>query len=718
LAVSLKHSKTSVIPDGVDTTRVQPSDWNSDHVLTLGAGVILGRRSGTSGAAQELPLAFDTSDNAAFPYGLVVGGAAWLGASAFNYLTITGAVTGGAVAVAAVGGDTNVPITITPKGTSSVVLPGGRLALGSASGDTVWRRLSVGFSTTTLSGSGGQAVAIRGNLTGSSSSLLGAALFTAVDTDTVNAPNGFQSNYFGHSVTANAVGGRTVHTARLDINANVDAGTMIYYTAGARHTVASGSMGGVHNGPKGAVFGANDLAELRRGTGSLPGSGMNVGQVIAYETNTASEHGTQAQWHHSFQVVQLSNHVTRAFTSDAGIIIANQPLTAGFWGKGISFGAINGKWAFHPSSQLIGTFPSTGSIVTDTYSALDGIDLSYVAFGRAALRTSGAALDGNDNWGAQTTAGVALQTRDGVSAATAVVATIAPIDPGLWDIGATPTLTLDAPGGGGATATATVTTWVCGRVGRVDAAGTSYVVGDILTDTGGTAATPAAFKVVKVSATGGVTDLLPVAAYVTGSISGTTLSVSAASYANLAVGMVLDGTGVTNGTYIISGSHPTWTVSRSQTVASTVIAATNYFLASGSYSVRSGTATSLSGGAGTGCTVSLAFGIGSAAVSSAGTNYPQYPAPKCRASTAGQLRPAQFTVTMTATQVSLKLNAGSTTQVDSLILGTSGPTITTGAGVPATTTPKGSIYFRTGGTVGSTFYVSQGGGTWNAVAGV
>ena len=52
------------------------------------------------------------------------------------------------------------------------------------------------------------------------------------------------------------------------------------------------------------------------------------------------------------------------------------------------------------------------------------------------------------------------------------------------------------------------------------------------------------------------------------------------------------------------------------------------------------------------------------------------------------------------------------------ILTSGGPTITTGAGVPATTTPKGSIYFRTGGAVGSTLYVSQGGGTWNAVAGV
>ena len=53
------------------------------------------------------------------------------------------------------------------------------------------------------------------------------------------------------------------------------------------------------------------------------------------------------------------------------------------------------------------------------------------------------------------------------------------------------------------------------------------------------------------------------------------------------------------------------------------------------------------------------------------------------------------------------------------VVGTSaGPNIITGAGVPGFTEPKGSIYLRTGGGVGSTLYVSQGGGTWNAVAGV
>ena len=50
--------------------------------------------------------------------------------------------------------------------------------------------------------------------------------------------------------------------------------------------------------------------------------------------------------------------------------------------------------------------------------------------------------------------------------------------------------------------------------------------------------------------------------------------------------------------------------------------------------------------------------------------------------------------------------------------GASGPTWTSGTGAPVSTEVKGSYYSRTDGGLGTTLYVSQGGGTWNAVAGV
>ena len=34
MAITVKHAKTSTIPDGADTDLVLPSDWNADHTLT------------------------------------------------------------------------------------------------------------------------------------------------------------------------------------------------------------------------------------------------------------------------------------------------------------------------------------------------------------------------------------------------------------------------------------------------------------------------------------------------------------------------------------------------------------------------------------------------------------------------------------------------------------------------------------------------------------
>ena len=44
MAITVKHSKVSTIPDGTDTSVVRPSDWNDDHVLT---GTILVANGGT-----------------------------------------------------------------------------------------------------------------------------------------------------------------------------------------------------------------------------------------------------------------------------------------------------------------------------------------------------------------------------------------------------------------------------------------------------------------------------------------------------------------------------------------------------------------------------------------------------------------------------------------------------------------------------------------------
>lgn len=110
------------------------------------------------------------------------------------------------------------------------------------------------------------------------------------------------------------------------------------------------------------------------------------------------------------------------------------------------------------------------------------------------------------------------------------------------------------------------------------------------------------------------------AASVTGSIASTTLTVTAVGSGALAVGQVLSGTGVTAGTYITAlgtgaGGTGTYTVSASQTTASTTIASTNpavsFDSVSGAFVVASGT---------TGAASTISFGSGTISASLALTS--------------------------------------------------------------------------------------------------
>lgn len=54
MTISLKHDKVSGVSDGGDSNKVQPSDWNAEHELTLATDKLLGRESSGAGAAEEI----------------------------------------------------------------------------------------------------------------------------------------------------------------------------------------------------------------------------------------------------------------------------------------------------------------------------------------------------------------------------------------------------------------------------------------------------------------------------------------------------------------------------------------------------------------------------------------------------------------------------------------------------------------------------------------
>jgi hypothetical protein len=81
--------------------------------------------------------------------------------------------------------------------------------------------------------------------------------------------------------------------------------------------------------------------------------------------------------------------------------------------------------------------------------------------------------------------------------------------------------------------------------------------------------------------------------------------------------------------------------------------------------------------------------------------------------------PASGTVALrTAATDRLTVTDTAVTVTQPLTINASGPTIRSGTGAATGTQPKGSLWMRTDGAAGSTLYVSQGAGTWAAVAGV
>lgn len=266
----------------------------------------------------------------------------------------------------------------------------------------------------------------------------------------------------------------------------------------------------------------------------------------------------------------------------------------------------------------------------------------------------------------------------------------------------------------------------------------------------------------------------------TGSISGTTLTVSAVKYGALGVGQKIQYARLTDVVTITalgtgSGGTGTYTISPSQTASSQqmtsfgIIANTKIINqltgaagSTGTYTVDTsqnsgtglpirsagnpvGVVTKVSAGgvlgflilnpgrytvlptspvsitavtgSGSGLTFVPLYGVLAVTVSGAGTNYSEFLPPAVSVSGTIYSTPT-FRVTMTATQADLVLNSGGNSQVSTLVVNASGPTMRSGTGAASGTQPKGSLWLRTDGGVGTTLYVSQGGGTWNAVAGV
>jgi hypothetical protein len=61
MVLSLKHSFQSAKADGTDSTLVQPSNWNDEHVLSMADDRLIGRTTAGPGAAEEISVGSNLS---------------------------------------------------------------------------------------------------------------------------------------------------------------------------------------------------------------------------------------------------------------------------------------------------------------------------------------------------------------------------------------------------------------------------------------------------------------------------------------------------------------------------------------------------------------------------------------------------------------------------------------------------------------------------------
>lgn len=451
----------------------------------------------TSSAAQAVD---DAADAVLVHANAAAASAAAAEASAAAAIAATpavAAVTSGTINGATIGATT--PST----GVFTTVRSTGQASFGSTgfSSDT-YRTFGASVSGT-RSGTGGTSARIGGNLAGAlSGAIAGQLLVVAVDSDSVNAPSGIMYSYMGGGPTSGAIGGRTTLGVDCAVNANVDAGSMEYYSGMGINGYARASAGGTHAAPKGNIFAMNPRSFGFKAYSSYPGSGMNYNSFITAEFGTQVEDDVGSKWVVGVQIVQENDHVTRGWEQDNALQIANQPGTVGSWHRGISFGAKNGCWPFDVDSQLI-TWTNTG-IAGRATAVADGVMLRGITFGRFAYASDGFAVDGAGNVGAVVASGHTLQTRASVVAKVATLATASVVDPGCFASASTPAFTVDAPPSGTA-ATITPSSYVVVRVADILTSGTGHTAGTTLIASGGTGAA-ATFKVVRVNG-GAVTDL-------------------------------------------------------------------------------------------------------------------------------------------------------------------------------------------------------------------
>jgi hypothetical protein len=280
MAITVKHSKVSTIPDDADTSLVRPSDWNDDHVLTgtvpvanggTGASTLTGYVKGNGTAAMTAASTIPNTDVTGLgtmstqnSNNISVTGGSMSGVTISDYVAT--ATKGVANGVASLDGSGTVPISQLPAA-----------VLGALSYQGTW---NASTNTPTLTSSVGTKgyyyvvnVAGSTNLNGITDWVVGdwavfnGSVWQKVDnTDAVTSVNGYTGTVV--LTTTDVAEGTNQYFTTARARTSVSAGTGISYnsTTGVI-TNSSPSLGGDVVGPASATD--NAIARYDTTTGKL-----------------------------------------------------------------------------------------------------------------------------------------------------------------------------------------------------------------------------------------------------------------------------------------------------------------------------------------------------------------------------------------------------------------------------------------------------------------
>lgn len=262
------------------------------------------------------------------------------------------------------------------------------------------KRVLVTSQIAPLAGVMGGHFLVQGNAFGTVTGGSGVAAYRAfnVTADSLNAAGapggGAIANYFGHTISAGAVGGRTTLHALLDhTGASTSVAGTFYVALGAfaQSSASAGGTAGLGN-TRGSMFGANFSGLLK------PGAGLFWRGVTALELNVGLSAGTSATAKVGMQIVQWSVDAVQGTVTDAALVVSAQSQAQVIgWRQGISFGVNHGSWPMHPDGTLIGTGEQNGSLPQRyQMTTAHGIDFATVPvlFTGRAFHTPGFAIDG------------------------------------------------------------------------------------------------------------------------------------------------------------------------------------------------------------------------------------------------------------------------------------------------------------------------------------